>query len=333
MYNNNYQNNGYQQNNNNNNNYQNNNYQNNNQNGGGNNRNSSLVNILSRSFPGQSLLSVSLVRDDDPQRPWYKNKYYNFISIAPPIQNNNGNGGTSWDVKSRINMKVECEKVLGLGLALEKFILTNGNPTFQYTIYSDNSKSSYNNGQTQIKTIFISCYSKDKQTRNGNVSVLYFSISATSSMNGQSSNPFGYSGTAGDMLAIAEVIKMIGQEGLKLDFEFQKTSTSGPQQLPQQTNNMHPSEVNHNNQIPNNPPVGNMNPGIQQQQFVPNNSGPFPEIPNNGPPSIPTNTPNEIMNNFSNTLQNVANNQGQNQSNSAPNGISTEAMFAVPGVI
>ena len=70
MYNNNYQNNGYQQNNN-----------NNYQNGGGNNRNSSLVNILSRSFPGQSLLSVSLVRDDDPQRPWYKNKYYNFIFV------------------------------------------------------------------------------------------------------------------------------------------------------------------------------------------------------------------------------------------------------------
>lgn len=318
--NNNFQGNGNYHNNNNNNNFQGNNNNNNRQ-------SSQLTNVLSRSFPGQSLLSISLVRDDDPQRPWYKNKYYSFVAISPPIQNQNG--GNSWDVKNRINMKIECDKLLGLGLALEKYILTNGNPNFQYSIYSDNSKSNFNNGQNQIKTIFISYFEKQKQSKNGQISVANYSLSASSSMNGQSSNPFGYSGTAGDMLAVAEIIKMIGQEGIKAEFEFQKSNAGVPNQLPQQSNEMHPSNYN-NVPIPNNPPVGNMNPGMNQNQMTNmQQNGPFPNAPiENNPPMIP-NTPADVVNNFANTLMNAAN---QQQQPNQPGSIPTTEMFNIPGM-
>ena len=68
-------------------------------------QNSTLQNVFSQSFPGQSLFEVSLVKDTNPELPFYKNKYFCFLSLAPGVK---GQGGQrSFDTQNKITIKTE----------------------------------------------------------------------------------------------------------------------------------------------------------------------------------------------------------------------------------
>ena len=54
------------------------------------NRQSQLTNIFSKSFTSANLFEFSLVRDDDPNLPFYKPRYFTFFSFIPGVQDQNG---------------------------------------------------------------------------------------------------------------------------------------------------------------------------------------------------------------------------------------------------
>ena len=135
-------------------------YENNNNNGSGNNN---QTRIYRRSFSGANLFDFTLVRDDDPKRPWYKSKHFVFIGFRQGITDANTGTRTFATPKNNngvcLNFKVELDKLLALAHQID--MLSKGaNPEVlgNFAVISDSSKSQYNHGAGEFKMLFASSY-------------------------------------------------------------------------------------------------------------------------------------------------------------------------------
>lgn len=167
---------------------------------------STLQNIYSKSFPSQNLIDISIVEDTSPDRPFYKPRYFNFISISPGVKDQQGN--RTFDRQQRIIIKCDYDKLFGLAHAIRN-VIRGGQSNF--SIIADSRKSSYNNGSGGIKSCFPSIYSKQGQN---NEQIKMFSLS----FKGEG-NPFGNSMSLPDGLGLAEIIQKIADKTMELDMD------------------------------------------------------------------------------------------------------------------
>src|SRR6056297_1184515 len=105
---------------------------------------SSLQNIYSRSFPANNLFEVSLVKDTNPDLPFYKSRYFIFVSLTPGGQTEQG--GRTFNRDGRITMKTECEKVMSLANSLRAYARGQGSTLGQFAIFVDSNKAGYGGG-------------------------------------------------------------------------------------------------------------------------------------------------------------------------------------------
>jgi hypothetical protein len=129
-------------------------------------RSAKIRNVISKSYPGSSLLDVQLIADEDPDLPFYKDKFFIFFSIAPGI---NDNGRRSYDTKNKITMKIDLFKFSTLAKSI-KFLAMSKNKDdekkYIYSIFTDNGKT------TKILAPAIYLPPKKKDSDNDPVELL-----------------------------------------------------------------------------------------------------------------------------------------------------------------
>jgi len=190
---------------------------------------SSLQNIYSRSFPANNLFEISLVKDTNPELPFYKNKYFMFLSITPGGKTDQG--GRTFNRDGRITVKSESEKILALANSIRAY--ARGQAQLgQFAIFTDSSKSAYGGGA--IKTVFAGQY--DQKQQNGSV-IKKISLSFKSGQN----NPIGVFWSPAEAVAVADVFEFIAKKALELEFENPTQSVGNVN--PPTTNNYQPQSA------------------------------------------------------------------------------------------
>ncbi len=279
-------------------------------------QNSQLQNILNRSFPGANLLECSLVCDTNVDLPFYKNKFFFFVSVTPGVQGQNGQ--RSFNKDGRITLKAEVEKVIALAESIELWAKGHGKTFGNFSIFADTSKSSYNNSGTgTIKSCFISEWTpnaKDGGQPDPTKRQVYVSFKS-----GQA-QPIGCGYSPSDALAIAHIIKKMADKALDLEFNS-RTNSVGPANTPpaqpRQTNNQQGGYQQQNQQQ--GPPPN------QQQGPPPNQQQGNGQNPNQNPP--PNNTQN-VVNDFQQGMNSAQGNQQTNtQQSGPPPGITDDMPF------
>lgn len=169
-------------------------------------QNSTLENVFSQSFPGSSLFEVSLVKDTNPDLPFYKNKYFCFISLAPGVQNNDG--GRGFDTQNKITIKTEGTKLNAFSQSLRLY--ARGASKFaKFTVFVDSSKSSY--GGSSQKMAFCSEFTPNgKGPEDRQISISF--------KTGQN-KPNGVFFYPAEALAVADTIEFIAKKCLELEFQ------------------------------------------------------------------------------------------------------------------
>jgi hypothetical protein len=224
---------------------------------------SQLQNIFSKSFPANNLIEISLVKDNDPQLAFYKNRYFIFLSLTPGMKTDQG--GRTFNKEGRITIKTEAEKLLALAHSMRAYARGQGQQVGQFAIFVDNSKSNF--GNAGIKTCFVSEYNQEQQ--GGGVKrniVLSFKT-------GQN-KPVGNFWSPVEAIAVADIIEFVGKKCLELEFDHRMQTpmgTGGNNQGYQQNNTQnYQSPTPQNNQGGNQGYQQNPSQGGGNQNFNPN---------------------------------------------------------------
>lgn len=187
---------------------------------------STLQNIYSRSFPANNLFEVSLVKDTNPELPFYKNRYFAFLSLTPGAQNEQGQ--RTFNKDGKITLKAECEKLFALANSIRAYV--RGQMQIgQFAIFTDSSKSNYGGGT--VKTIFAGQF--DQKQQNSEQTAKKIALSFKTGQN----KPIGLFWSPAEAVAVASIIDFIADKGLELDFNERHNSVgniSQPQQQPPQ---------------------------------------------------------------------------------------------------
>lgn len=252
---------------------------------------STLQNTYSKSFPGSNLLELSLVKDIAPDLPFYKPRYFCFVSVTPGMKTDTG--GRTFSKDGRITIKADLEKVMALANSIRAFARGQGQTFGQFAIFADSSKSGFQaqQGQSNIKTCFVSEYKQDNPNGGTKTNVVV-SLKA-----GQ--KPIGNFMSPCEAMAMADIFEFIAKKGLELDFEARVNSNMGAVQNTNQFNSPQPQQ-NYNSQ-----------PQQNNGQFNPQaGSYPYPQQ-NSSPQSAPQQSPNTPANvnaAFGNAMNNMSNN-------------------------
>jgi hypothetical protein len=213
------------------------------------NQQSSLQNIYSRSFPANNLLEISLVKDTNPELPFYKNKHFMFLSLTPGGQTDQG--GRTFNRDGRITVKSDSEKIMALANSIRAY--ARGQAQLgQFAIFTDSNKSAYGGGA--IKTIFAGQY--DQKQQNDTV-VRKVSLSFKTGQN----KPIGVFWSPAESVAIADIFEFIAKKAIELDFDdVNHTVGNIGQSSPQRNKNSQQSAPQGNYQQ--SPPQGNTQQNI-----------------------------------------------------------------------
>ena len=177
---------------------------------------SSLQNIYSRSFPANNLFEVSLVKDTNQDLPFYKPRYFMFVSLTPGGQTEQG--GRTFNRDGRITMKTDCEKALALANSIRAYARGQGATLGQFAIFVDSSKAGFG-GNGGIKSCFAGEFNQKSQ-QQGQPEKKMVALSFKSGQN----KPIGLFWPPSEAMAIADVIEFIGRKGLELDFDDRQNS-------------------------------------------------------------------------------------------------------------
>ena len=178
------------------------------------NQQSSLQNIFSRSFPANNLFEISLVKDTNPELPFYKNKYFMFLSLTPGAQNDQGQRTFNRD--GRITLKTEAEKIIALANSLRAYARGQGQMG-QFAIFTDSSKTSYGGG---VKTVFAGEFNQKQQ--NSEQTTRKVTLSFKTGQN----KPIGLFWAPVEAMGVADILEFVANKSLELEFE-DKTNQVG----------------------------------------------------------------------------------------------------------
>lgn len=165
---------------------------------------SQLESIFSYSFPANHLLQFSIVKQEADQS--YKKAFFCFITIAPGVQNQQGN--RTFDFNNRITMKVEAYQLSELAHAMRIFARGQDSAFGNFSIYVDSGKSQYGQGGGG-KSMSIQRTTNQKQ--NNAPAVTFFF------KQGQNA-AIGYSMTIYRALAIADKLEFMSEKCDELEF-------------------------------------------------------------------------------------------------------------------
>ena len=243
--------------------------------------NSNIVSIYSKSFAGQNLFEISLVKDNDPQLPFYKPKFFFFISMTPGAKTDQG--GRTFNRNGRVTLKCDSEKVLALAESMAFW--ARGQGAFgKFSIYAESSKSQ--SGGSGKKACFAGEYMKPGRGDNDPPErqiTLSFKI--------DQARPFGNFFPPAEALAIANIIRKIAEKSIDMDLECRQIQvgnvTQAPMGQPTEQNNRPPIQQNNRPPIYNDPPEFD-NPPFEDDQY--------PSGPVNG------NTTDSVKQNFEQAL-------------------------------
>ena len=184
---------------------------------------SSLQNVYSRSFPANNLFEISLVKDTNPDLPFYKAKYFLFVSLTPGGQTEQG--GRTFNKDGRITMKTDSEKVMSLANSLRAFARGQGQNLGQFAIFVDSNKAGYGGGGG-----FKSCFAGEftqKAQQEGQQDKKMIAMSFKSGQN----KPIGVFWPPSEAMAVADILDFVAKKGLELDFDDRQNSVGRtPQQ-------------------------------------------------------------------------------------------------------
>lgn len=200
---------------------------------------SSLQNVYSRSFPANNLFDISLVKDNNPDLPFYKNRYFMFLSLTPGSQTDQG--GRTFNKDGRITLKTEAEKIMALANSLRAHARGQGQMG-QFAIFTDSSKSGF--GGQGVKTVFVSEFEQQGQQQGGQRKI------ALSFKTGQN-KPVGVFWTPVEAMAVADIFDFIANKSLELDFEG-RTNQVGKVQPQQSAPPQNNGQQNYQHQPPQN---------------------------------------------------------------------------------
>ena len=208
---------------------------------------SSLKPIFSKSFPANNLLDLSLVQDTDPNLPFYKPKYFMFLSMTQGVIAENGR---TFDKNSRITIKADCVKIFALSNSIKAFARGAGPTMGQFQIFADSTKSNYaTNGGGVIKMAFVSEF--EQQIKSGGTK-----INIAISLKQGNNKPIGVFFSQSEALAVSQIFDFIANKSLELEFESKNVN------IGKVSNNFNP--IQQLNNFNSNPQPNNFNPSQNQ---------------------------------------------------------------------
>lgn len=233
---------------------------------------STLQNVYSYSFTANNLFQVSLVKDNDPNRPSYKRQYFCFLTLAPGEQAQGG--GRTYNFTNKINMKQDVHNIIALAHAFRAVARGQKASIGNFSLFTDSSKSSHGQGGA-VKQVFVNEYIKQAQNTQNNPNIQPQERFVSLGFRFAQNKPIGLMFSVPDALACADVLEYIGKLGLKLDASGASVSFASR------------------------PPAQQGQPPQQQPQ-----GGNYSQPGQSGPPN-PGN-PDSVADNFQNGLQNAA---------------------------
>lgn len=184
-------------------------------------RQSTLQNVYSKSFPANNLFEASLVKDGDPDLPFYKPRFFMFLSLTPGGQTEQG--GRTFNRDGRITLKADYEKVMALANSIRAFARGQGQALGQFAIFADSSKSGFGGGGG-IKSCFVGEFAQKSQ--QGGQDKRMVALSFKSGQN----KPLGLFWSPSEAMAVADVLDFLANKGLELDFDSRQNSVGQPRQ-------------------------------------------------------------------------------------------------------
>lgn len=242
---------------------------------------STLENVYNYSFTANNLFQVSLVKDNDPNRPGYKRQFFCFLTLAPGEQTQTGR---TYNFNNKINMKQDVHNIISLAHALRAVARGQKALIGNYSLFTDSSRSSHGGQGGAVKQVFVNEYIKQPQGQQGQQGQQAGERFVSLGFRFGQNKPIGLMFNVPDAMACADVLEFIGKMGLKLDANGAPSSFA---KSPPQTGGGQGSYSHQSGPPQGGPPQGNPPP-----------SGP--------PPAIPPNSPDNIADSFQQGLNNAA---------------------------
>lgn len=159
-----------------------------------------LTQISNYAFTGNHLLQISLMKNEATDKD-YKREYFSFVTLAPGEKTNTG--GRTFNFDNRITLKVDLEKLLAFGYALEMYAKGQGNIAGTFQIFTDATKSAYGGSNATTKTMYL----KEMTQKDERIIGLGFKLGQNAA------SQFNVSPTTA--LAIADICKMMANMGIE----------------------------------------------------------------------------------------------------------------------
>ncbi|MFW6281563.1 MAG: hypothetical protein ACOC1O_02055 [bacterium] len=234
---------------------------------------STIANIFSRSFPGQNLFDVSLVKDNNDQLPHYKPRYFFFLSMTPS-EVNQQTGQRTYNRQAKVNIKTDTEKILAFAHTIRVHARGQGERFGNFAIFTDPSKTNFNQGDQNYKSCYVSSF-VEKNTQQQKIAI---SVKV-----GKENRPVGIAFSIPEALAMADMFEFFGNKALELEYEAKTLSVGKPQSAPSNYQQNQNYQQNHqpqqNNMAGGNQVQDNFADALNQQS---NGGGPAPSE-NTGP--------------------------------------------------
>lgn len=228
--------------------------------------NLALNNIISRNFSGINVFNVSVVEETEPKE--YHTRFFMFIKAIPSGKSDNSPTGRTYNSEGSVTFKVEVEKALALSFALKQYASGKGkayDDSFDnFTIFADMSKSQYNNGGGDKKSMIVKMGQNNK-TNKSVINILF------SQGDGQGKKVVAFFMTPYEAYSLGSVIEYLSFKCL--DFELQ-----GPGMIVRKPSG--PPKSNNYNQTSNNfkPSQENFKPTQTDNQNVKQAAGDFGDM-------------------------------------------------------
>lgn len=204
-----------------------------------------VENVFNKNFPGSNVFEISLVRDTDPELPFYKDRYFFFCATIPGARTESG--GRTYNKDGRITMKVDAQKLLAMATHLKWVVLRGEKAVGPYKIFSDSSNSQYGDGSK--KQFYTSEWTPEGKSRMVGIA-----------MKSGENKPTGYLTAPADAYAIAEVMELMAKKAIEMLMNANQNYVG-----PSKSNGS--SNQNHRKAAPPTPPPSNNGVGDVTSDF------------------------------------------------------------------
>ena len=175
---------------------------------------STTRNVMSKSFKSNVLFQISLMEEMSPKSS-YEEKYFLFFSMMPK---GTENGVEKYVRSGSVSMKVTLEKALAFAYALKYKSI--GNKIGEFSIFTDSTKSDYAGASGGVKKqCTVNRYSSKRNIGGKEEEIPQVSVTINATGGGSKlSHPMHPE----EGLAIARIIEMIIEDGIKLELDYRK---------------------------------------------------------------------------------------------------------------